>query len=467
MMSDYDDDGFCLLPESPCLKNMRALADCIYEGVCAIDEHGIVLIWNKSAEKLYNLPAGDILKKPLCDFFPDALLDKVRQSRIGEANVPHHPRGAESTHILISAMPWYVNGIFRGVISTDRNYDEVIKLYADLENARAKVSFLQGEIKKRSGVFGSIIGQNKEFSKKVNQAKQIAPTNTSVMITGESGTGKEVFARGIHELSGRDGLFVPINCSAIPSELFESEFFGYAPGAFTGASRKGKVGFFELANGGTIFLDEISEMPFNTQAKLLRVLQEREIFRVGGETPIRLDVRVISASNNNLKDMMGRGRFREDLYYRLNVVEINLPPLRERKDDIPLLITHFAGEFARKNRKGIHTVQTEVINLLCAYSWPGNMRELMNVIENLVVTCQGDTISKDNIPDYVLTNFKNDSLETVETQADLNSAVRSMESEKILKTLEMCKYNKSKTARMLGIPRATLYNKMQEYGIPK
>ncbi|MDL2268145.1 sigma 54-interacting transcriptional regulator [Desulfovibrio sp. OttesenSCG-928-G15] len=466
-MSVQETSKLQLLPGSQCLEGMRALADCIYEGVCAIDTKGLVIIWNRSAEKLYDIPARKILGRPLQEYFPDALLDKVRKSRVGEFNVSHHPKDKKSTHIVISAMPWYIDGVFQGVISTDRNYDEVMNLYADLEDARAKVTFLQGQIKKQSGVFGTIIGNNKDFSRKVNHAIQIAPTDASVILTGESGTGKELFARGIHELSGREGLFVPINCSAIPSELFESEFFGYTPGAFTGASRRGKAGFFELANSGTIFLDEISEMPINAQAKLLRVLQEREVLRVGGAKPVKLNVRVIAASNRNLKEMMQRGLFREDLYYRLSVIDINLPPLRERKEDIPLLIQHFVQDFCQKNGQATKSVQTEVINMLCAYSWPGNMRELMNVIENLAITCKGDTITKKTMPSYIIAAINNDSPNREEQRESLSSAVRFMESSRILNALEACRNNKSKAARMLGIPRASLYNKMEEYGIEK
>lgn len=446
-------------------KELRDFADSIHEGVCAINEDGVVIIWNNSAEKLYNVTANEILGRLLTDFFPRALLEKVRLGRQGETNVSHHPQGKEGTRILISATPWCVDGEFRGAVSTDRNYDEVVNLYAELESARAQLSFLQGEMKKKSGVFASIVGHDRNFLKSVNQAAQIATSYTNVMINGESGTGKEIFARGIHELSGREGLFIPINSSAIPPELFESEFFGYEPGAFTGASRRGKLGYFELANGGTIFLDEISEMPLMAQAKLLRALQEREIMRVGGRSQIKVDVRVIAASNKNLAAMMEHNKFREDLYYRLNVVEIKLPALRERQQDIPLLIKHFVTDMAKKNKRIISSVDKDVINLLCGYAWPGNVRELMNVIENLVVTCQSKVIRKEHIPEYMLANLAGHGRTDDEYPSDLATATRAFEKEKIRKALELCKHNKTKAARMLGIPRASLYNKMGEYSI--
>ncbi|MDR2893158.1 MAG: sigma 54-interacting transcriptional regulator [Deltaproteobacteria bacterium] len=449
------------------LENMRALAASIHEAVCGIDENGIVTIWNPGAEKIYNVLGGDIIGKPLKKFFPNALLDKVRATREARENVSHMPRDKADTHILISAMPLYLDGEFKGVISTDRDYNEVMRLYADLEKAQARLSYLENEMKKSSGILSGIIGKDAGFRKKINAAAQIAPTHTNVMITGESGTGKEVFARGIHELSGREGLFIPINCSAIPSELFESEFFGYAPGAFTGASRKGKAGFFELANGGTVFLDEIGEMPFSAQAKLLRVLQEHEIVRVGGESPLRVDVRVISATNRNLKQMMAQGRFREDLYYRLNVVEITLPSLRDRRQDVPLLIDHFMRAFAQRNGRPAAPIDPDAVRLLCAYNWPGNVRELMNVVENLVVTSNGKSIERDNLPEYITSAHSEAGHGADLSGLDLAAATRQLETERIKKALETCKGNKSKTAAMLNIPRATLYNKMAEYGIPK
>jgi PAS domain S-box-containing protein len=444
---------------------MRTLANCILEAICVIDENGFVVIWNERAEKLYHITEREILERHITEFFPYALLETVRQTKIAQENISHMPN--EKMHILISATPLYLDGVFRGVVSIDRDYAEVMQLSADLENAQAKVIYLENEMKKTSSHFGKIVvGNDADFKKKLDMASQVAPTNTNVMITGESGTGKEVFARGIHELSGREGLFVPLNCSAIPSELFESEFFGYAPGAFTGASRKGKAGFFELANGGTIFLDEIGEMPFAAQAKLLRVLQEREVVRVGGSAPIRLDVRVLSATNCNLKEMMSQNKFREDLYYRLNVVEIDLPPLRNRRQDIPLLINHFIAEFSRKNNKEFIAVHPDAMRILTAYSWPGNIRELMNVLENMVVTCRGKILESDNIPAYMLEPSPQESM-VRQYPMDLVAATRELEREKIIAALGISKNNKSKAAGMLNIPRATLYNKMDEYGIPR
>ena len=324
---------------------VKAIVDCIYEAVCIIDQQGTVLVWNKSSEKLYNIAYEEIIGRNINEFFPDALVDTVRKTGITVENRYHSPK--KDCHILASAMPLYINNVFKGAVCTDRDFAEVMKLYSELEQANTKLIFLENEVKRFSKNFGNIIGKSSAIVRKIEMARQIALTSTNVMITGESGTGKEVFARAIHEASGRKGLFVPVNCSAIPAELFESEFFGYCPGAFTGANKKGKMGILELANGGTIFLDEIGDMQFFMQAKLLRVLQEREVVRLGGEKAIKLDMRVVSATNKDLKEMVKEGKFREDLYYRLNVVEISLPPLRERKEDIPLFVEHFIREFEK------------------------------------------------------------------------------------------------------------------------
>lgn len=441
---------------------LKSILDCIYEAVCIIDQDGTVVIWNKAAEKLYDISYDEIMGESIEDFFPDAVVNNVRKTGIPIENKYHSPR--EASYILANSMPLYIEGIFKGAISTDRDYAEVKKLYTELENANSKLIFLENEVKKISGVFGNIIGKSPNIVKKIDMARQIAPTHASVMITGESGTGKEVFARGIHELSGRTGLFVPVNCSAIPSELFESEFFGYCSGAFTGANKKGKMGIFEIANKGTVFLDEIGDMPLHMQAKLLRVLQEREIVRLGGEKNIKLDLRVIAATNKDLRKMVEQNSFREDLFYRLNVVEISLPPLRERKEDIPIFIDHFIKDFSCANLKSIVEIRREVISILNEYRWPGNIRELMNVIERIIVTTKNGIIEKNSIPEYIISELIKNEQQRVYS-LDLTVAVKELEMDSIKKALKLTKNNKSKAASLLNIPRTTLYHKLEEYKI--
>jgi len=441
---------------------LKSIIDCIYEAVCVIDENGNVKIWNKSAEKLYHVKHEDIINKDISLYFPNAIINEVRESKKTVENKQHLPR--KDSSILASARPLYIENKFRGAVSTDRDFDEVLNLYNELDKANSKLIFLENEIKKYSGIFGNIIGNSSVIMNRISMARQIAPANTSVMITGESGTGKEVFARGIHELSGKKGLFVPVNCSAIPHELFESEFFGYCSGAFTGASNKGKMGIFELANEGTVFLDEIGDMPFHMQAKLLRVLQEKEFVKVGGEKPVKVDVRVISATNKDLKSMVKNGSFRDDLYYRLNVVEICLPPLRERLEDIPAFINHFVKEFSSRNNKNIKGVNMEVVNQLLKYEWPGNIRELMNVIEHMVVISNSEIIKRGSIPEYVMSRIgAGDSVKKY--PLDLTVAIRELEMENIERALKLCNGNKLKAAKVLNIPRGTLYHKIEKYGM--
>ena len=289
-------------------------------------------------------------------------------------------------------------------------------------------------------------------------------TNSSILILGESGTGKEVFARAIHSYSEKKGQFIPVNCNAIPREPFESEFFGYEAGAFTGARDKGKMGLFELAHDGTLFLDEIADLPRTMQAKLLRLLQEKEIRRVGGSKTIKINTRIISATNKDLEEMVREEKFREDLYYRLNVIEINIPPLRERKEDIAILTHSILEEICNNNNKKILKLDNEVIRAFQSYKWKGNIRELRNTIENIVVLSEKQSITTDDIPSYILESSNLDQDDT-DYPLDLSRARRDIEIKHILKALKVSDGNKSTAAKLLNIPRSTLYYKMDLYNI--
>ena len=441
---------------------LKNIIDSIYEAICVVDADGIVIIWNKNAEKLYKIPVENIIGKNVLDFFPDAAISKVLKNKKEIQNEYHSPR--KDTHIFISALPIYRGGEFVGVVSTDRDVTEVKKLSQKLEKANTKLSFLEEEVKRFSGSFGNIIGNSPKLIKRIEIARRVSKSDASIIITGESGTGKEVFARAIHENSGRKGLFVPVNCSAIPRELFESELFGYEPGAFTGANKKGKMGIFELANGGTIFLDEIGDMPMHIQAKLLRVLQEREIMRVGGEKKIKIDARIVSATHKDLKKMVENGKFREDLFYRLNVVEVDLPPLRERKGDILLLVEHFLKEICKKNGRNVPLIEKDVIKLIQNYEWKGNIRELKNTVEHLIVLNSDDSIGMDIVPSYIIENIKSREIND-EYPLDIGAAVEKVEKASIKRALEMTDGNKAKAAKLLNIPRSTLYYKMEVYNM--
>ncbi len=291
--------------------------------------------------------------------------------------------------------------------------------------------------------------------------KQVAPTRSTVLLTGESGSGKEVVARAIHQLSGRTGQFIPIHCAALPPNLLESELFGHEKGAFTGAIEQ-KKGRFELADGGTLFLDEIGEIAPQIQVKLLRVLETRTFERVGGVESIQSDARLISATNRDLKEMVEHHEFREDLFYRLDVVNIVMPPLRERQEDIPVLVKSFIDEFARENGKDIHGISDEALDTLCAYRWPGNIRELKNCIERMVIFCRGTTLELNNVPMNIRTGESSDT-----TPAFHSSSLDIEKNRKILilKAIEDCDGNRSRAADKLGISRRTLHRRLKEYNI--
>jgi two-component system response regulator HydG len=310
----------------------------------------------------------------------------------------------------------------------------------------------------------NLIGRSDIMNRLLETVVLVAPSEATVLITGESGTGKEMIAGAIHYNSLRkDGPFIKINCAAITETLLESELFGHEKGSFTGADRR-KEGKFRQAGGGTLFLDEVSEMSLSMQVKLLRVLQEREITRVGGEEVVNVDVRVIAATNRNLIKDIEAGRFREDLYYRLNVVNIHLPPLRERKEDIPLLAQNFLKIFAEKNRKNIKGFTPRAMDRLLKYQWPGNVRELMNAVERGVVLSRSDNLDESEVP-----LFRQEELPSTavlsQTERGEDSPLEFVEKETILKTLDTTKGNKSEAARRLGITRRTLHLKLKKYGM--
>ena len=321
---------------------------------------------------------------------------------------------------------------------------------------------LQEELQELQGkkVFESIIGKSSQMQKVFDMIKRVADSKASVLITGESGVGKELIADAIHNLSSRkDKPMIRVHCAALTETLLESELFGHEKGAFSGAVAR-KRGRFELANGGTIFLDEIGEINQNVQIKLLRVLQEKKFERVGGEETIDVDVRVVAATNKNLLDEIKNGNFREDLYYRLNVVHIEVPPLRERKEDIPLLVAEFIKTYAKENSKEIEGLDNKTRSILYNFDWPGNIRQLKNCIESAVVMCQGKIITVDDLPPGIVSSNENETIK-------IPLGIPMEEAEKIIITenLAYFKGNKSKTADVLQIGRKTLHRKLEEYNL--
>jgi two-component system response regulator HydG len=322
------------------------------------------------------------------------------------------------------------------------------------------------ELKKRLGEqfdFGNIIGRSPAMQRVFETLSLVAPSDATVLITGESGTGKELVASALHHNSSRrEGPFIKVNCAALHENLLESELFGHEKGAFTGAESR-RAGRFELAHGGTLFLDEIGDMSLQTQAKILRVLQEGELERLGGNTTIKVDVRLVAATHKDLNTMVGDGSFRQDLFFRLSVVPLELPSLRERTEDIPVLADFFLQRYAQKNKKDIKGFHPQALMLLARYSWPGNIRELENSIERAVILCLGEQITPRELPPQILPP------DFAFTDAPVGSSggltLKDMEREAIRATLDQTGGNRSQSAKLLGIARQTLLNKIKEYGL--
>lgn len=338
----------------------------------------------------------------------------------------------------------------------------IIKKIIERQKLIAENILLREQLKDKYS-FKNIIGKSLKMKHIFELIENVADFDSTVLIQGESGTGKEIIARAIHQKgSRRDGAFITVNCAAIPENLLESELFGHEKGAFTGAvsSKKGR---FELANGGTLFLDEIAEMNLNTQVDLLRVLQEREFRRVGGTKLIKVDVRVIASCNRDLEKEVEQGNFRQDLYYRLTVIPIVLPPLRERKGDIPLLIQYFLDKYKKKKRREIKGVSKEGINLLINYDWPGNVRELENTIERIIVLGREDFITPEDIPERIREFAK----KRIEVCYPLNRPLEDIEKEYIKNVLSGTNWNMTRAAKLLKINRMTLYNKIKKYNLKR
>ncbi len=351
----------------------------------------------------------------------------------------------------------------RDYLTKPIDLDELLLLIRRIGEHRTLVrenELLRQELQAREVTTAAIIYQSPRMAELINLAARIAPSQATVLIQGETGTGKELFARLIHQLSPRaDRPLIAVNCAAIPETLLESELFGHERGAFTGAVRR-RLGRVEQAHGGTLFLDEISEIPLSIQVKLLRFLQEREFERVGGERTLKADVRIISATHQDLEAMVRQGTFREDLFYRLNVVTLRLPPLRERREDIPLLVEHFLQRFARENRKAIEGISREARDLLVKYDYPGNVRELENIMERAVVISRGPVLSREDLPFQEVRAGAAPS-----PPASLQKAVEDLERQMIREALEKTGFNQTQAARLLGVSERMLRYKLKKYGL--
>lgn len=403
---------------------------------------------------------------------PDIILTDIKMPKVGGIDILEAARDQDPEMPVIlmtaqasldSAIRAVNQGAFYYIQKPFSNDDMVAicRRAAEYRQLRSENKHLKREIRRRERSQAiKPIGKSKRFLELLSLAQQVAPTDSTVLVMGESGTGKEVVARYIHELSERsEGPFFSINCGALPESLLESELFGHVKGAFTGAVRD-KQGMFAAARGGTFFLDEIAEMQPSTQVKLLRVLQEREALPVGGTEPIPVDVRVIAATNRDLDEELRRGTFRSDLYYRLNVIALRLPPLRERREDIPLLAEAFLQRIARERSELAKSLSPDALDAIMAYDWPGNVRELENALEHAVVIAAGDEIQGDALPERVTARKVQP---IVSDRAPQNPSLEVIERAYILWVLQAEGGNKTRAAEVLGIDPSTLYRKLARY----
>ncbi len=441
----------------------KIILDSLNDGVLITDENAYVKYVNPAYERIVGANGADIVGRRLQDVRQGSRLPEVLQSGRPLLGIR---RSVNEIEYIADINPIILSGRIIGAISIVRDITQLEELGKKLRAYSHRVTELKNKVKdihQARFSFDDIVGESSEISKVKTMARRVAETDAPVMILGESGTGKERFAHAIHKASARAAdPFVPVNCAALPDHLLLSELFGYEEGAFTGASKGGKLGLFEVANGGTLFLDEIGDMGFELQSKLLRVIESGEFLRIGGTTPIAVDVRIISATNKDLEKLMKENKFREDLYYRLNVVSLRIPPLRDHLSDVPALVDYYLAILNAKAKKRV-TIAPEAVALLTQYSYPGNIRELINILGFAATTCEGDEIGPDDLP--IIGKLR--SLPFPQTNT-LSGTVKKSERNSIVEALAYhgtTVAGKRDAAKALGISLATLYNKIKQYNI--
>lgn len=451
---------------------LNIILDSAYEGVAVVDENGIIKQFNDAYSRFTGIKKGDAIGRHVKEVIDNTNLHNTVKTGVPERGVIQYINGQP---MVVNRIPIFKNDKIVGAIGM-LIFEGVTELYRIYERFQEK-SLHRKEEKpyladhnQNEYSMSQIIGESQAIMQVKYLAEKIAKTEAGVLITGESGTGKEMFARSIHQLSSfSSGPFISVNCGAIPEQLFESELFGYEEGAFTGAKKGGKPGKLELAQDGTIFLDEIGELPLLMQSKLLRVIQEREYERVGGVKKYKLNARIIAATNRDLKKMVETGDFREDLYYRINIIELQIPPLRERTNDIPLLINYFLKKTCTKYGILMKNITPEAMHAFLHYEWFGNIRELANTIEKLVILTEGPTIDVVHLPKYMKDK---ELLSMGYAQINKSSIIDESKHYKMEREKEMISEmliktggNKTKAAKLLGIHRTTLYQKLKKYGL--
>lgn len=445
---------------------MEMVLDNAYVGLIFCDAKGIIRFMNRLYEELLGINREETYGKHITEYFPDSRLPVVIKT--GKAELGWKYRFQNKMTLVVNRIPIKKKGKLIGVIAQCifRDISELKDMARKLDLLENKVRDYESELKNLLAPqynFKDILGNSESITKVKRLAKLYARSDAPVLITGDTGTGKELFAHAIHGASNRsEGPFVCLNCAAIPSELVESELFGYAPGAFTGAHRRGKIGKMKLAHRGTLFLDEIGDLPLQVQAKLLRVIEQKVVERVGAVHPVEVDFRLVAATNKDLTSLISEAKFREDLYYRLGTMVLKVPSLRERVEDIPILAEHFL----RQNDLRKFEMSDQALALLMNHNWRGNVRELKSMIERaLSVVEEGRTIQAEHLSSYVVDNDSPSQLEKSNHKLQLKKTVQEEERNTILRALQLCKGNKSQSARMLGISRSLLYNKLKRYQI--
>lgn len=450
----------------PELELLQLIIDSIYHGVMITDVHGNITHFNTPYGQFIGVDARAQIGKHCTSVIENTRMHIVAETGIPEINHAHRIKGRD---MVVQRIPIQKDGkviaVFGQVMF--KNVRDVSKLARKLAMLESKVQFYEQELialRSTRYTMDSIVGISRAMQDLRQEALKAAATNLPVLISGESGTGKELFSQAIHHASHRRlHPFVRINCAAIPRDLMESELFGYEEGAFTGALSKGKPGKFELARHGTMFLDEIGDLPLDMQPKLLRVLEEKELERVGGTTVVPVDFRLIAATNQNLEQMVAQGKFRRDLFYRLNVIPLNIPPLRERREDIIPLARLILREILKETTGREIKIDPHAETMLGSYDWPGNVRELSNVLERIVSSLEGETIFARHVPAHLYSSPKGTSLPEAFM---LKEVMHRAEKEAIRHALSVSKGNKARAARLLGIHRTLLYKKMGRHGIP-
>ncbi|WP_440603577.1 sigma 54-interacting transcriptional regulator [Bacillus sp. GB_SG_008] len=445
--------------------------DTAYEGIAIVDENGVIQMFNDTYSRFVGVTKEEAIGQRAENVIENTRLPVVLKTGVPERNQVHCLQGQ---NLVVHRMPIWKQGRVIGAVGMliHEGISDIYKILERFDQKDRTIKPTFSKPKKKQIRFEDILGESQTISETKKMARKAAGSKASVLITGESGVGKEQFARAIHDTGiTKDGPFISVNCAAIPDNLLESELFGYAEGAFTGAKKNGKAGKFELANHGTLFLDEIGDMSLLTQVKILRVLQEREIERIGGTHPIPVDFRLIAATNKDLKQMVREGTFREDLYHRLHVIPIHIPPLRFRKQDIPLIVEEHLQKLCQMYGAEEKTLDKEVLRLMFHYNWPGNVRELINVLERLFALSDDAHIRAKDLPEeFYYRDMEQKKLvpmiQSLPAKQEAMKVVREEEERGLIeRVLKEAKGNKSKAAALLGISRATLYNKLSRFKI--